>query len=133
MTLTPLELRIMKSVWRRGTARVRDVQSDLLPGRKLAYTTVMTVLDRLFRKGIVRRAKKSRAHVYESAISEAEFRSEAVRFLLDDYFGGSSRALRAFLDEQGGAGLVERTDRMAEREAARRPESGRLPIDESLL
>ena len=52
--LTPLELAIMKSLWRRGSAVVREVQADLLPERKLAYTTVMTVMDRLFKKGALR-------------------------------------------------------------------------------
>jgi predicted transcriptional regulator len=111
----------MKSLWRRGTARVRDVQSDLLPGRRLAYTTVMTVLDRLFRKGVVGRTKESRAHLYEPSISEAASRAEAVTGLLDAYFGGSSGELRAFLD------------RSKRPESATVRESPRLPIDESLL
>ena len=97
-SLTPVELSMMKSLWRRRAATVRDVQTDLLPDRKLAYTTVMTVLDRLFRKGVVRRSKESRAHVYEPVFSESELRSEAVALLLEDYFGGSSHALREFLD-----------------------------------
>ena len=98
--LTPVELAMMKSLWRRQAGCVREVQTDLLPDRKLAYTTVMTVLDRLFRKGVVRRSKESRAHIYEPVFSESELRSEAVAILLEDYFDGSSLALRAFLDRR---------------------------------
>jgi predicted transcriptional regulator len=123
-TLTPVELAIMKSLWGRRTARVRDVQADLMPHRKLAYTTVMTVLDRLFRKGVVRRTKRSRAHVYEPAFSEAALRSDAVRGLLDDYFGGSSRALREFLDGGQEVGAPPRTPRVHEQVGT---------MDESLL
>lgn len=96
-SLTPLELAIMKSLWTRRRARVRDVHSDLLPQRKLAYTTVLTVLDRLFHKGIVTRTKESRAHVYVAAVSEERARADAVAGVVGDYFGGSRRALGAFL------------------------------------
>jgi predicted transcriptional regulator len=96
-TLTPLELAIMKSLWRRGSAPVKDVRPDLLPDRDLAYTTVMTVMARLFKKGIVRRAKKSRAHIYEPAFSEAEVRADAVSGLVDSFFSGSETRLKAYL------------------------------------
>jgi len=123
-TLTPLELAIMKSLWQRRSARVREVQGDLLPDRKLAYTTVMTVLDRLFRKGAVRRSKKSRAHLYEPVLSKAVLRSEAVAGLLENYFDGSSRALRAFLDG---------TEPQPQEPQGPGREPARQSIDESLL
>ena len=97
ITLTPLELDIMKSLWRRRSAQVKDVQPDLLPDRDLAYTTVMTVMDRLFKKGILRRTKKSRAHVYEPVCSEAEVRADAVGGLVDSFFEGSEARLKAYL------------------------------------
>lgn len=97
-TLTPLELAIMKSLWQRQDALVRDVQRDLLPTRPLAYTTVMTVLDRLFKKGLVRRRKKSRAHLYEPTVSESEARADAVEGLVEKYFEGSAADLMSYLD-----------------------------------
>ncbi len=96
--LTPLELAIMKSLWRRGSAVVREVQADLLPERKLAYTTVMTVMDRLFKKGALKRTKKSRAHVYEPAFTEGQARAEAVGGLIESFFGGSRARLNQYLD-----------------------------------
>lgn len=139
-TLTPLELDIMKSLWRRRAARVREVQADLRPDRKLAYTTVMTVLDRLFRKGAVSRTKKARAHVYEPEISEGAMRAQAVAGLLDDYFGGSRTALGAFIGSAaeseagpGEAGPPQESRPLPEREGAAAQGPGRAGIDESLL
>ena len=125
ITLTPLELSIMKCLWSRRSARVKDVQPDLLPERDLAYTTVMTVMDRLFKKGIVRRAKKSRAHVYEPVYSEAEVRADAVRGLVDRFFEGSETRLKAYL---GGNGKPPPPG-VTRREAV----SVKTPFDDSLL
>ncbi len=119
--LTPLELTIMNSLWKRGSATVREVQSDLLPDRRLAYTTVMTVMDRLFKKGTLRREKRSRAHVYEPTITNSEARAAAVDALLVSFFGGSSQRLRSYL------GSGQSAARSVERKAAPRP------IDDSLL
>ena len=88
----------MKSLWRRRAASVKDVRSDLRPDRDLAYTTVMTVMDRMFKKGLLRRTKKSRAHVYEPVPTEAQARADAVAGLLDSFFGGSESRLGAYLD-----------------------------------
>ena len=125
ITLTPLELAIMKSLWRRRSARVKDVQPDLLPDRVLAYTTVMTVMDRLFKKGALRRFKKSRAHVYEPVYSEAEVRAYAVDELLDRFFEGSKARLRAYLS--GHAASIPSS--VARREAA----TIETTIEDSLL
>ena len=130
-TLTPLELVVMKSLWRRRKARVRDVQADLGPTRDLAYTTVMTVLDRLFKKGIVQREKRARAHVYEPIFSEAEVRSDAVRDLLDGFFDGSRNALQLYLKNgQSSPGGSTANTKEEEPEQAVSIEH---PIEDSLL
>ena len=56
--LTPLELDIMKAVWKRPPITVRDVQAEIRPARQLAYTTVMTIMDRLHQKGFLTRTLK---------------------------------------------------------------------------
>ena len=120
ISLSPLELDIMKSLWRRGAAPVKHVRDDLRPRRPLAYTTVMTVLDRMFKKGIVERVKKSRAHIYTPRYSESEVRAAAVSGLLEDYFDGSTERLKAYLN--GGRPLPARSE-----------EPAAAPIDDSLL
>src|SRR5450631_2261059 len=69
--LGPLEVTVMEVLWERGKSNVRDVVDRL--GRPLAYTTVMTTLDRLFKKGLLARQKADRAFVYIPALSRAEW------------------------------------------------------------
>ena len=98
--LTPLELDIMKAVWRRPSITVREVQDAIRPGRQLAYTTVMTIMDRLYHKGFLTRTLQSRAHYYEPAVEYANVRDEAVDTLIRSFFG-SKEKLKEFLDSQG--------------------------------
>jgi predicted transcriptional regulator len=94
--LTPLELDIMKAVWTRPTITVRDVQAAIRPSRNLAYTTVMTLMDRLYQKGFLSRTLRSRAHFYEPAIDFTDVRDEAVESLIKNFFG-SKEKLQEFL------------------------------------
>jgi predicted transcriptional regulator len=64
-TLGVLEREVMDAVWKAGEATVRDTQSLL--SRQVAYTTVMTTLDRLYKKGLVVRRRPGKAFVYRAA------------------------------------------------------------------
>ena len=97
MMLTPLELDIMKAVWQRPPITVRGVQECIRPRRKLAYTTVMTIMDRLYHKGFLTRTLQSRAHYYEPAIGYSTVREQAVETLIRSFFG-SKEKLQEFLD-----------------------------------
>lgn len=68
--LGPLELAVMEVVWRRGEGNVRDVVAQL--DRPFAYTTIMTTLDRLFKKGLLERRKVERAFLYKARLSRRE-------------------------------------------------------------
>lgn len=93
----PLELECLKALWKLREGSVRAVQQALAPSRELAYTTVMTVLDRLVRKGAVGRRKDGRAFTYEPVVSREALRTVALRQLLDSFFGGSEDELLAYL------------------------------------
>ena len=95
--LTPLELDIMKAVWRRSPITVRDVQDAIRPNRPLAYTSVMTIMDRLFHKGFLRRTLRTRTHYYEPSIDFTEVRDEALQTLINSFFG-SKEKLKEFLE-----------------------------------
>jgi predicted transcriptional regulator len=95
--LTPLELDIMKAVWRGTPITVREVQESIRPGRQLAYTTVMTIMDRLYHKGFLTRILRTRTHYYEPTIDYTEVRDEAVQVLIKSFFG-SKEKLMEFLD-----------------------------------
>ena len=91
-TLTPLELEIMKVLWDLGSGTVQAVR-DALPGEKLAYTTVQTMLNVLQTKGKAKRILKDRAYIYRPAVSRAQAQSSTIRDLVDRMFGGSAEAL----------------------------------------
>ena len=70
----PLEIRVLEALWGRGApACVRDIQPDF-PG--VAYTTLMTTLDRLFRKGTLKREKNGRAFYYRPKGSQQQLISQ---------------------------------------------------------
>jgi len=81
--LGELEAAVMDVLWGdAGPCRVRDVRARLAPARPLAYTTVMTVLDNLHRKGWVTRELEGKAYNYEPAMSRAEAAARALRDVL---------------------------------------------------
>jgi len=67
----PLEIAVLEILWSRGESNVHDVVRRL--GRPLAYTTVMTTLDRLFKKGILNRRKIERAFLYSPSLSRSQW------------------------------------------------------------
>lgn len=92
-----LELECLKVLWELGTGSVRQIQDGLAPQRPLAYTTVMTIMDRLSRRGCVRRDKAGRSFVYTPMVSQEAVRHLAVQDVIDCLFNGSKDSLRTFL------------------------------------
>jgi predicted transcriptional regulator len=69
-----LEATVMDRMWSADEPRsVRDILEDLQRGRSIAYTTVMTVMERLFRKGMLTRVEQGRAFLYSPAQSRADY------------------------------------------------------------
>ena len=97
--LTPLELEIMKVLWREGPGGVQAVRDALSPRRKLAYTTVQTMLNVLWKKGRVRRTLKDRAYVYHPVLTRRRALRQAVGDMVDRLFGGSAESLVVSLVE----------------------------------
>ena len=93
----PLELLCLKALWALQEGSVRQVRQVLAPHRTLAYTTVMTLLERLSRKGVVARRKVGRAFVYAPAAGREALREAALKQFLDAWFDGSEEELLAFL------------------------------------
>jgi len=91
--LTPLELQIMQVLWEQGPMTVQEVQQALGAKKKLAYTTVQTMLNLLFRKKKVKRVLKNRAYVYHPIVSHEEAARYAVDDMIDRMFGGSAENL----------------------------------------
>ena len=121
--LPELELEVMKILWSLDDATVGDVQDELKPTRPLAYTTVMTVLDRLTRKRAVTRRKRGRGYVYRPALSRDVARELALERLLNDYFADSPENLLAYVRRRNGSETL----------SSIRPPSASEQLDSSLL
>src|SRR5215467_5231763 len=99
--LTPLELRIMETLWSKGPSSIRELLEAFPEKERLAYTTVQTVVYRLEAKKAIRRASKvSNAHIFEAVIS----RASAQHRMIDDLvalFGGKRLPIVTHLIESG--------------------------------
>jgi len=108
--LTKPELQIMEALWRRGPCSIREIHESLPAKKRLAYTTVQTMVYRLEVKKAVRRVKKiATAFIFEAAVS----REAAQRRLVDDLlalFGGRSRPIMAHLIDSGALTLEDIRD-----------------------
>ena len=91
----------MAALWDAGQATVHEIRAQLLPHRPLAYTTVMTVMDRLARKGVVEREKRGRAHLYRPAVTREAVSDHALRRLVENFFHGSCDELLRHLGNGG--------------------------------
>jgi predicted transcriptional regulator len=98
--LAPLELDCLNVLWPAGEASVREIYEALLPRRPRAYTTIMTIMDRLAQKGIVTRRKQGRAWVYRPLLSVEQAREGALEQIVEHFFGGSREALLQHLREE---------------------------------
>ncbi len=83
----------MKVVWELGDATVRDVYEQLRARRRIAYTTVMTMMRILERKGHLKVSRADRAYVYRPAKPRQRVLGEMVREFVDRVFGGAAEPL----------------------------------------
>jgi predicted transcriptional regulator len=92
-----LEAAIMDRLWARGEpATVREVLTDLRRQREIAYTTVLTVLDTLYKKGWLRREPAGRANRYAPVTTREQYVAQMMRLALDDS-GDRAEALMQFV------------------------------------
>lgn len=91
--LGDLELAVMGVLWSTDRATVREVHAALEPEHTLAYTTVMTVMTRLWGRGLLVREREGRAFVYQACSSRGEVTRSFVRRIIDRLLGGSRSAL----------------------------------------
>jgi BlaI family penicillinase repressor len=95
LDLAPLELDCMNTLWPMGEGTVREIRDRLAERRPRAYTTIMTIMDRLARKGIVERRKSGRAYIYVPNLTAQEARTHALNQVVESFFGGSKETLLA--------------------------------------
>jgi predicted transcriptional regulator len=98
--LTGQELEIMKIVWARGKVTVRDVYEELLERRKVAYTTVMTMMKILEQKGYLKKSAGEKAYLYRPAQPRKQVIGGMVKEFVNRVFDGSARPLLVHLVEE---------------------------------
>jgi predicted transcriptional regulator len=94
----PLEMACLNALWELGEGNVEEVRVCVSRARPLAYTTVLTLLDRLSRRGAVSRRKEGRGFRYQPAIERDKLRRLALNQFLDHHFNGSVDSLSEFLN-----------------------------------
>lgn len=85
-----VEMQALAAVWALGSARVSEVKSKLADGKERAYTTVLTVMQSLERKRLVKRVSEGRAHRYFPAVPREQVLQDAVGRLVANAFGGNA-------------------------------------------
>jgi predicted transcriptional regulator len=112
LDLAPLELDCMSRLWQLGEGTVRQIRDNLAATRPRAYTTILTIMDRLAQKGFVTRRKIGRAFLYLPSVSLEEARKRALSRVVDHFFEGSYETLASYLSSlhsattRGGAGAA---------------------------
>jgi len=96
-TLTPQELEIMKLVWQRQVATVRDIYETLLQRRKVAYTTVMTVMNTLETKRYLKKRRLDRTFFYRPTRPKNQVIGGMIREFINRVFNGSAEPLLVHL------------------------------------
>ena len=120
-----LEQQVMDDLWGRGRpASVRDVREGL--GADLAYTTLMTTLDRLYKKGLLERTKDGRAFLYAPRVSREQLQRGLLTRFLDELLGRGTETARPALStlveavSQADRQLLDQLERMVAEERRRR-------------
>lgn len=119
---TESELELLRILWEKQPATVREIYDALNEERASGYTTVLKLLQIMTTKGLVMRDEANRAHVYRAAISQDEMQSKILRDLSVRLFSGSAAqlALHALAMEPASAGELDEIRALIERKRTNR-------------
>ena len=90
---TESELEILKILWNKETATVRDVHLELSKTKESGYTTTLKLMQIMFEKGLVKRDDRNKTHIYEPAISKQKTQKQFLDKMINTLFAGSSTQL----------------------------------------
>jgi len=97
ITLSELQIALMRVLWRRGETSTADVATELAAERGLKHTTIATLLTRLEKRGVVAQRREGRQLLYSALVGEAQVRRSMVADLIGALFDGDARELVAHL------------------------------------
>lgn len=90
---TEAELEILRALWNKGSATVRDIFEVLSQERPMGYTTVLKTMQIMLDKGLVSRTEEGKAHIYAAAMREEDMQGQLLKDLSDKLFSGSPALL----------------------------------------
>ncbi|MCR6661087.1 MAG: BlaI/MecI/CopY family transcriptional regulator [Asticcacaulis sp.] len=90
---TESELEILRALWSKGSATVREVFEVLSTEREMGYTTVLKTMQIMLDKGLVSRTEDGKAHIYTAAMREEDMQGQLLKDLSDKLFSGSPALL----------------------------------------
>jgi len=90
---TESELEILQALWLRGPSTVKEIHEDLKKLKDVGYTTTLKLMQIMFEKGILKREKTGKTHIYTAAISEDRTKTQLVEKLMNTAFEGSAMKL----------------------------------------
>jgi predicted transcriptional regulator len=108
MPLGELELRVMEAVWGQPPSTVREVADRMREDTERAYTTVMTTLDRLHKKGLLLREKDGLAWRYQQAVSRASWERQVADQLAMELLSRGEAGLAALVDASADHALLDK-------------------------
>ncbi|NCO66868.1 MAG: CopY family transcriptional regulator [Candidatus Aquicultor secundus] len=100
--LGELEADIMSVVWKIGSASVKDVFAEIYPERRLAYTTIMTVMSRLANKGVLKQDRSGTAYIYTPNVNREDMANNMISNVIDKVLGGNPAPAILFLLSKSG-------------------------------
>lgn len=92
----PLQVKVMHHIWRRGPSTVHDVHDELMANpaeKRLAYTTILTVMRNLARRGFLAQTPEGRAHRFAAMVDEGSYKRELLHHVRTEVFRGDLRAM----------------------------------------
>ena len=90
---TDAEMNILRVLWRRGPSTVREVWEEISKAQQTGYTTVLKTMQIMAEKGLVLRDQRQKSHIYSPARTEDQTQRQAVGYILERVFGGSTQKL----------------------------------------
>ena len=90
---TESELEILRVLWEKGTATVREVHEELSKTKDAGYTTTLKLMQIMNEKGLVRRDNSMRSHIYQAAVNKEKTQKHMLNKMIDSLFGGSPTQL----------------------------------------
>ena len=95
-----LEMQILSVLWNRGVSTAREVLEAMPDGKQRAYTSILSVMQVMEKKGLLKHTNRGVAHVYSPAVSQSKIIQPFVRRLVNEVFGGRPSAMmQALLTE----------------------------------